>query len=284
MSIVVNTNVTSMMVQRNLNTANAKVSQATERLSTGYKINHAADDAAGLSISENMLSQVNGNGVAQENTQHGINLLQTAEGDMGVIQDHLQRVRDLTVQAANGTYSTSERAMILQEVQARMDEITRVANVSKFSDIPLLSGTNVEDIVLQIGANSGPDNRLNISDALAKMTATALSDQFSTTGLEAAFASGQSCSDFIDVIDQAISKVSSCRSKVGAYQNRLDATLESLTIQEENLSASLSELRDADIAKEAAELTKQQILQQSSAALLSQANSNPQIALQLLQG
>ena len=282
MSIVVNTNVSSLMVQRNLNTANANVSKSIERLTTGYKINRAADDAAGLSISENMLSQVNGTQVAQENTQHGINLLQTAEGDMSVIQDHLQRIRDLAVQAANGTYSTSEKLMIAQEVQARFEEITRVANVSQFSDIPLLSVDNNSALVLQIGANSGVNNRLDISDALIKMTATALNANFSSTGVTAAFSSSQTASDFIQTLDDAIDKVSEARSKIGAYQNRLESTLDSLAIKNENLSASLSELRDADVAKEAAELTKQQILQQSSATLLAQANQNPSIALSLL--
>ena len=282
MSIVVNTNVSSLMVQRNLNTANANVSKSIERLTTGYKINRAADDAAGLSISQNMLSQVNGTQVAQENTQHGINLLQTAEGDMSVIQDHLQRIRDLAVQAANGTYSTSEKLMIAQEVQARFEEITRVANVSQFSDIPLLSVDNNSALVLQIGANSGVNNRLDISDALIKMTATALNANFSSTGVTAAFSSSQTASDFIQTLDDAIDKVSEARSKIGAYQNRLESTLDSLAIKNENLSASLSELRDADVAKEAAELTKQQILQQSSATLLAQANSNPSIALSLL--
>jgi len=282
MSIVVNTNVPSLMVQRNLNTANANVGKAIERLTTGFKINRAADDAAGLSISQNMLSQVNGTQVAQENTQHGINLLQTAEGDMSVIQDHLQRIRDLAVQAANGTYSTSEKLMIAQEVQARFEEITRVANVSQFSDIPLLSVDNNTALVLQIGANSGIDNRLDISDALIKMTATALDANFSATGITASFSTSQAASDFIQTLDTAINKVSDARSKIGAYQNRLESTLDSLAIKNENLSASLSELRDADVAKEAAELTKQQILQQSSATLLAQANSNPTIALSLL--
>ena len=282
MSIVVNTNVPSLMVQRNLNTANANVGKAIERLTTGFKINRAADDAAGLSISQNMLSQVNGTQVAQENTQHGINLLQTAEGDMSVIQDHLQRIRDLAVQAANGTYSTSEKLMIAQEVQARFEEITRVANVSQFSDIPLLSVDNNTALVLQIGANSGVDNRLDISDALIKMTATALDANFSATGITASFSTSQAASDFIQTLDTAINKVSDARSKIGAYQNRLESTLDSLAIKNENLSASLSELRDADVAKEAAELTKQQILQQSSATLLAQANSNPTIALSLL--
>lgn len=282
MSIVVNTNVSSLMVQRNLNAANTNVGKTIERLTTGYKINRAADDAAGLSISQNMLSQVNGTQVAQENTQHGINLLQTAEGDMSVIQDHLQRIRDLAVQAANGTYSTSEKTMLAQEVQARFKEITRIANVSQFSDIPLLSVDNNSALVLQVGANSGVDNQLDISDALVKMTATALDANFSETGITAAFATSQAASNFIGTIDKAIDKVSDARSKIGAYQNRLESTLDSLAIKNENLSASLSELRDADIAKEAAELTKQQILQQSSATLLAQANSNPSIALSLL--
>ena len=281
MSIVVNTNVPSMMVQRNLNTANSAVAKVTERLTTGYKINRAADDAAGLSISQNMLSQVNGTRVAQENTQHGINLLQTAEGDMSIIQDHLQRIRDLAVQAANGTYSESEKAMLAQEVKARFEEITRVANVSQFSDIPLLSADGTS-LTLQIGANSGTDNRLGIGDALIKMTATALNANFNDAGVTTAFKTGQAASDFIAEIDNAINKVSVSRSKIGAYQNRLESTLQNLEIKDENLSASLSELRDADIAKEAAELTKQQILQQSSASLLAQANSNPSIALSLL--
>jgi len=282
MSIVVNTNVTSLMVQRNLNAANNGVSKAIERLSTGYKINRAADDAAGLSIAEKMLSQVNGTRVAQENTQHGINLLQTAEGDISVIQDHLQRIRDLSVQAANGTYSSAERAMIAQEVQSRFEEITRLANVSKFSDIPLLSSDNNSGLVLQVGPNSGADNRLDISDALTNMTATALNENFTPTGIDAAFATSQAASDFIQTIDDALNKVSDARSKIGAYQNRLESTMDSLLVKSENLSASLSELRDADIAKEAAELTKQQILQQSSATLLAQANSNPSVALKLL--
>ena len=282
MSIVVNTNVPSLIVQKNLTRANSGVGKSMERLSTGFKINHAADDAAGLAISQKMLSQVNGTEVAKQNTQHGINLLQTAEGDMNTIQEHLQRVRDLTVQAANGTYATSERKMILEEVKARFDEITRLAKVSKFTDIPLLDGTQTTNLVLQVGPNSGAENTLNISDALIKMTATALNVQFAETGLQAAFATPKTCSDFIQTLDDAINKVSECRAKVGAFQNRLDATMDSLLIKYENLSASLSELRDADIAKEAAALTKQQILQQSSAALLSQANSNPTIALTLL--
>ena len=172
--------------------------------------------------------------------------------------------------------------MIAQEVQARFDEITRVANVSQFSDIPLLSVDNNTALVLQIGANSGKDNRLDINDAMIKMTATALNANFTATEITKAFSSSQAASDFIGTIDDAINKVSDARSKIGAYQNRLESTLESLAIKNENLSASLSELRDADVAKEAAELTKQQILQQSSATLLAQANQNPSIALSLL--
>ena len=145
-----------------------------------------------------------------------------------------------------------------------------------------MSLDNNSALVLQIGANSGVNNQLNISDALIKMTATALSAGFDTTGITASFSTSQAASDFIATLDTAINKVSDARSKIGAYQNRLESTLDSLAIKNENLSASLSELRDADVAKEAAELTKQQILQQSSATLLAQANSNPSIALSLL--
>ncbi|MDD3594562.1 MAG: flagellin [Candidatus Gastranaerophilales bacterium] len=281
MALVINTNVTSNMVQRNLNNANAGVNQSIERLSTGFKINKASDDAAGLSIAEGFKAQVSGSQIAKSNTEHGINLLQTAEGDMSVIQENLQRVRDLTVQAANGTYSTSERTMLLSEVKARFQEITRLANVSSFSEIPLLSN-NGTNLTLQIGANTGADNRLAIGDALIKMTATALSAQFSGANLDTNFKTSVSASDFITTIDEAISKVTDARAKIGAYQNRLESALESLDIKYENLSSSLSQIRDADVAKESATLTKEQILQQASASLLSQANQNPSIALQLI--
>ena len=282
MSIVVNTNVTSLMVQRNLNAANTAVGKSVERLTTGFKINRAADDAAGLSIAENMLSQVNGTAVAQENTQHGINLLQTAEGDLDVIQENLQRIRDLTVQAANGTYSTSEKAMLASEVKARIAEINRLANVSEFSSIKLLDGTTTSNLVLQVGANSGGNNQLDISDAMIKATATSLNAELNATAVDTAFATSNTANAYIDNVDKAIEAVSDARAKIGAYQNRLESTLDSLDVRYENMASSLSTIQDTDVASEAAELTKAQILQNVSTSLLAQANQNPSIALNLI--
>jgi len=282
MALVVNTNVTSNIVQGNLSAANNSVNKSIERLSTGYKINRASDDAAGLAIAKGFEAQSNGTLVAKDNTQHGVNLLQTAEGDLDVIQDNLQRIRDLTVQAANGTYSTSEKAMLAQEVNARIEEINRIATVSKFSDISLLNGTTTSQLILQVGANSGAFNQLDISDALIKSTATALNANLNATYVNTAFQTSNGANAFIDEIDIAIKKVSSSRSKIGAYQNRLESTLSSLDVRYQNMASSLSTIQDTDVASEAAALTQAQILQNVSASLLAQANNNPSIALNLL--
>jgi len=282
MGLVVNTNVTSNIVQGNLASANNAVNKSIERLSTGYRINRASDDAAGLAIAKGFESQERGTAVAKDNTQHGVNLLQTAEGDLDVIQDNLQRIRDLTVQAANGTYSTSEKAMLAQEVNARIDEINRIATVSKFSDISLLDGSTTDQLILQVGANSGSENQLDISDALIKSTATALNANLTSTYVNTAFQTSGGANAFIDVIDSAINKVSSSRSKIGAYQNRLESTLTSLDVRYQNMASSLSTIQDTDVASEAANLTKAQILQSVSASLLAQANNNPAVVLQLL--
>ncbi len=282
MSITVNTNVTSLIGQKNLTKTNSSLSKTLEHLSTGYKINHAADDAAGLAIAEGFNAQVKGTQAAYTNTQHGINYIQTADGDLGVIQETLQRVRELAVQAANGIYSTSERNMIADEVKARLGEITRVAQNSTFSGMHLLDGS-VTDVTLQVGANSGDSNRLSISDALVRMTATALNAQFSDENVTTNFATGAAASNFIAYVDTALNTISQKRGQLGAYQNRLETTLDSLAVREENLSASLSTIRDADVAQETSALTKLQILQQASSAVLTQANSLPSIALSLLQ-
>ena len=281
MALVVNTNVTSNICQTNLTSANRAVNKSIERLSTGYKINHASDDAAGLSIAKGIDAQSSGTLVAKDNTQHGINLLQTAEGDLDVIQDNLQRVRDLSVQAANGTYSTAEKAMMAEEVKSRMAEITRVATVSKFSDIALLDGT-CEDMKLQVGANTGANNQLDISDVLTKSTATALNANFTDTAIDTAFATSNGANGFIAQVDKAISKVSSSRADIGAIQNRLETTLTSLDVRYQNMASTLSTIQDTDVASEAANMTKAQILQSVSVSLLAQANSNPSIALNLI--
>ena len=281
-SITINTNLASLTAQRNLSRATSGMNKAMERLSTGYRINRASDDAAGLAIAKGFEAQSNGTLVAKDNTQHGVNLLQTAEGDLDVIQSNLQRIRDLTIQAANGTYSTSEKAMLAQEVNARIDEINRIATVSKFSDISLLNGTASSQLILQVGANSGASNQLNISDALIKSTATALNANLTAEHVSVAFRTSNGANAFIDQIDIAINKVSSSRSRIGACQNRLESTLDSLDVRYQNMASSLSTIQDTDVAAEAANLTKAQILQNVSASLLAQANNNPSVALNLL--
>ena len=281
MALVVNTNVTSNIVQRNLTAANSSVNTSIERLSTGFKINRASDDAAGLAIAQGFKSQSSGTLVAKDNTQHGINLLQTAEGDLDVIQENLQRIRDLSVQAANGTYSTAEKAMLASEVKARIEEINRLAEVSEFSSIKLLDGS-ISAMVLQVGANTGENNQLDISDALITANASALNSSLTASAVETAFKTSEGANDYIEKVDAAIDTVSNARSKIGAYQNRLESTLDSLDVRYENMASSLSTIQDTDVASEAANLTKSQILQNVSVSLLAQANQNPSIALNLI--
>ena len=281
MALVVNTNVTSNIVQRNLTAANSAVNTSIERLSTGFKINRAADDAAGLAIAQGFKSQSSGTLVAKDNTQHGINLLQTAEGDLDVIQENLQRIRDLTVQAANGTYSTSEKAMLASEVKARIEEINRLSEVSEFSSIKLLDGST-SSMVLQVGANTGANNQLDISDAIIKANASSLNSSLTASAVETAFKTSDGANAYIANVDAAIDTVSNARSKIGAYQNRLESTLDSLDVRYENMASSLSTIQDTDVASEAANLTKSQILQNVSVSLLAQANQNPSIALNLI--
>ena len=280
MSIVVNTNVSSLVVQQSLSNATQSINSSLEKLSTGYRINSAADDAAGLVISQGLESQQRGSEVASTNAQTGVNLLQTAEGDLGIIQDNLQRIRDLSVQAANGTYSSSERTAIKSEVTARMSEINRIAKSSSFNTINLLDGSH-SSLTLQIGTTSGVAlNTLSIGAPLSKATSSSLGIQQSV--LNAAFNTAAAAASFISVVDTAISNVSTKRAQIGSLQNRLESAIQSLAIKDQNTSAAESGIRDVDIAQESASLTKEQILQQASAALLAQANQAPQIALKLI--
>jgi len=282
MGIVVNTNVSSILVQRSLGSATGEISKSLEKLSTGFKINRAADDAAGLVISESLRSQARGAAQASANAQTGVNLLQTAEADLGIVQENLQRIRDLTVQAANGTNGTTERTAIYSEVSARTQEIDRIAKSSAFNAIKLLDGTSTS-LVLQIGSNSAASlNSLSIGSTLGKSTSSVLG-LGTTTEVSTAFATATAASSFISRIDAAISTVSTRRSQIGSLQNRLDSAIKSLAIKQENMLSADSRIRDTDVAKESATLTKNQILQQASASLLAQANQSPQIALSLLQ-
>ena len=282
MGIVINTNVNSILVQRSLNTAASNIGKSLQRLSTGSRINSAADDAAGLTISQSLDSQARGSQVASQNAQAGVNLLQTAEGDLGIIQDNLQRVRELTVQAANDTNGTAERTAIEGEVTQRMDEVDRLSKASKFNSIKLLDGS--ASVQFHIGADAAAStNALDITkgsnNPLGKATASALGVNI-TAGKT--LASASAASSFITKLDTAIAKISTRRSTIGSMQNRLDSAVQSLSVKYANMSASESRIKDTDVASEAASLTKNQILQQASATLLAQANSAPQVALSLI--
>lgn len=277
MSIVVNTNTTSLMVQRNLSKATSSLATSMQRLSTGMKINNAGDDAAGLALSEKINGQLSSSDVCKNNAQTGLNMLSIADGDLDVINQNLQRIKDLAVQSANGVYSDEERLSMDQEVQLRLEEINRIADSSSFSDMNLLDGS-IADMVLQIGAGSDIDqNTIDISGAFQEAHVSSLGIQ-----ADASVSTVDAARTMIDAIDEAVNNISSRRSIIGASMNRLDSTIDRIDIRKENLQSTYSTIRDTDIASESSELTKQQILQQSAATLLQQANQTPSLALTLI--
>jgi flagellin len=286
MALIVNTNVPAMAAQRNLTQNSAHVNKSLERLASGYRISRAADDAAGLNISENLRTQIRGLYMALNNAQDGINLLEVAEGGLSVMTENLQRIRELTVQAANDTNATAERTAIAREVNQRLLDITRIANTLSFNQIELLTGASSQ-ATLQIGANADySTNALQVGTVLQRAVATALGfDMTSITagaGSGGAYETGTNSRAFLNTIDTSIQNLFQRRSLIGAYQNRLQSTVQSLSIQRENLAASESRIRDLDVAEETSNLTKYQILQQAAVSVLAQATQAPQLALSLL--
>lgn len=288
MSIVVNTNIASMMVQRSLTLTNNNLSKAMQKLSTGLRINSGGDDAAGLAVSEKLKSNINSSDVAKLNAQTGINMLQVAESDLAVIQDSLQRMRDLAVQSSNGIYSTSERKMLNDEFQDRMAEIDRVTKSSKFSDLNLLDGS-ITEMKLQIGTDNTSSSTIDISTAFKSVSTSSLglnyvNPQAGITHLrDVSITQANTSRTAMDVLDKAINDISQKRSLYGSTINRLTSTVTRIEVRKENLTASNSVIRDADIALETANMTKAQVLQQSAVSLLKQANNSTSIALTLLQ-
>ena len=286
MAIVVNTNVDSLKVQRNLNHATTNMSKAVERLTTGLKINQAADDAAGLVIAKGLEAQQRGSVVAQNNAQTGINLLQTAEGNLDVIQEHLLRIRDLTLQAMNGGYSAEEVQAMEDEVVERTAEIDRISNGAKFNEFQLFPTGGADPLVLQIGAQSDKaTNTIEVEGVFTEATVSVLTGR---VGQAIKFIDGGDIiadADFrtmLDQIDVGIKEISTRRGTIGAITNRLNSAIDSLDIQNENLLAAKSRIMDADIGEESSNYTQYQILQQASASLLTQANQQPSIALSLI--
>ena len=281
MALYINSNTSSMIAQRYMTRNTGNLSTSLERLSSGYKINHAGDDAAGLALSESLRSQIRGTEQSIDNIQDGINMLQIAEGGLEIIGDSLQRIRELTVQSANATYATAERQSMLNEIHERIKEISRISKTATYNKIALLDAT-ATSIILQIGADSSATSTLDIRDAFGVINATTLG--VTLDGVTGANWTPEQMRDYMDTLDQAISDVVSARSMIGAYQNRVECALDNLTIMEENLTASESRIRDTDIAEETSNLARYQILQQASASVLSQANQLTAVALSILQG
>ena len=348
MALTINTNMGALQAQHALNNATNSLNKSIERMTTGYKINSASDDAAGLAVATKMETKLSAVSVAESNAELGSSLLNTIEGNYGVIQDHLQRIRDLTEQAANGTYATDSRLAIQSEIEQRLDEIDRVTRNTEYNGMYLLSGTDAqgntlaiaeEGLDLQVGINSSIDSVVTLDASLFRSclsssllnfaeNATAVRGQVMNSDLRAVdmtdittktdfaklcaglateadgygevnvpdpddktnagsdtattlagtFGAGQ----MLATLDYALADINERTTLLGATQNRIDSATDALQVQSDNLTSSLSTVRDADVAEESSSFVSAQILQQASATLLTTANQTPSIALNLL--
>jgi flagellin len=291
MSIIVNTNIQSLFAQRALGKNTISLQKSIEKLSTGSRINRAADDAAGLSISENLNAQVRGLVKASQNAGDGVSLIQTAEGSLSVVHDNLQRIRELVVQAKNGTNGDEQLDAIQREINERVETIDAIADATKYNGNALIKGATAID--LQVGSDDGQTISLaldtidididstdtdSLGDGAIKLTALHVGGTVKAHDDSTAAAT----TNAIAQVDKMITNVSKMRSYLGAVQNSLDSRMEYLDVAIENNSASRSRVKDVDVAQESSSMLKNQILQQSAAAMLSQANATPQLALNLL--
>lgn len=343
MALTINTNISSIIAQRSLNSATTNLNTSLERMSTGYKINHVKDNAAGYSIANMWETQLGSLDVAADNAATGSDMLTSAEQSYSLLSDHLQRIRDLTEQAANGTYASASLKAIQSEISARLDEITRVASNAEFNGIKLMSfdgtngnitGMNEKGIDLQVGLYGDGDSIINLDIDLFKsatisglftnmikangngvtlqqMLTQANNKQavdLKTTDEEqkivkifAAACSGliyhsatdsytlasgvedsYGAKEMLSFLDSAIDDISSRVTRIGAVQNRVESAITAIDVQSQNLTSSLSTLRDTDVAEESSNYIQSQILQQASATLLATANQTPSIALNLV--
>jgi flagellin len=283
MPINVNTNVQSLNAQRLLSQNTMGLGKSLEKLASGFRINKSSDDAAGLQISETLRSQIRGSEKANDNVQDGINVLNTADGSLSTITDNLQRMRELTVQGANDTLGVDQRSAINKELLQLTNDIDRIAKATEFNGKKLFSSVTTYNI--QVGAESASaTNVLNIggaNSALGTLSKTSLGIG-SGTGVAFSVRTTGSALGAISKIDTALQRVGNRRASIGALTNRLSSASQNLGIAIENFSASESRIRNVDVAKESANMTKNQILQQAASTILAQANQGPQLALKLL--
>ena len=335
-TLTINTNLSSLTCQKYLKSATKGMNSAMEKLSTGFKINSAKDDAAGYAVYTGMEAKVSGYDIIETNAQMGLDMLTTQEGVLDIINDYLQRIRDLTMQAANGTYGSASLNAIALEVTQRMDEINRLCDITDFNDTHLLDGSRTTDINLQVGLYSDQrcvikmdaflfasakssmifgfssksdisgmdlssvqkeDDKHTYKAEDGKYYESALAYQLNKDGLvnngnidgatltaitTAIYKNDSTARAFIDQIDDAIDNISLRCTKIGAFMNRLDSAIDSTDVQRENLTEAVSTIKDADAATESSNYIKYQILQQATATLLSTANQQPSIALNLI--
>jgi flagellin len=274
MPLVINTNVASMNAQRYLTSNTTGLSKTMEKLASGFRINRAGDDAAGLQVSEKLRAQVRGSQKALDNVQDGINMLNIADGAYQSITDAIQRMRELAVQAANDTYSSAQRSAMQTEYDSLASGITQMAQAAQFNGIHLLDASAPSEVNLQITANEGGNaDDLDIKSALIDIASV------DTAGSLLSHSSAQTA---ISTLDDALDEINEARGKLGAFTNRLEYTAQNLATNIENTAASESRVRNVDVALESANLARNQILQQAASSMLAQANQSPQIALSLL--
>lgn len=290
--MIINHNMSALFAYRHNKFNALSANKDMEKLSSGYRITRASDDASGLAVSEKMRSQIRGLLRAEKNAQDGISFIQTAEGYLQESQDILQRLRELAVQASNGIYSDEDRMQIQVEVSQLVDEVNRIASHAQFNGMNFLTGrfarftgTNIiaASMWFHIGANMDQRERVYIGTMTAQGLGIQSADGLPHSATFISFSTPDSANRAIGLIDKALLKVSKQRADLGAYQNRLEYTTQGLMAGAENLQAAESRIRDADMALEMVNFVKDQILVQSSTAMLAQANSRPQSILQLLQ-
>ncbi|MBI4682655.1 MAG: flagellin FliC [Nitrospirae bacterium] len=281
MGLIVNTNLLSLNAQRNVKNTQNSLSTSVERLSSGLRINSAKDDAAGMAISMKLSAHIRSLNQAVRNAQDGISVVQTAEGGMNEIHNILTRMRELATQSSTGTLSTSDRSALQTEFSNLKDEITRISDTTEFNGLKLLDGSlSASGVSLQVGINNTTNDRITIDqNSFKDIDASALG---LTTATLSSIETAAAAQSMLTLLDTAIGSVSTRRGNLGAAQNRLGSTVASLEIAGENLSAANSRIKDADFAIETANLTRSQIILQAGVAVLSQANTIPQYALQLL--
>ena len=278
MAITVNTNVPSLTAQASLNAATNKMNTAMERMSTGARINSSKDDAAGMAVSNKLDYKVSSLAVAQDNAQMGASMLDTVEGVMGVINDNLTRIRDLTEQAANGTYGSDALSAIKTEINSRLNEINRVANSTEFNGKKLLDG-HAGTINLQVGINNDEYSTITLDSSVFQNS--------TKTGLgfaegDITYTTSDQFKGFLGTVDTAIERITKAKTAIGGKQSAITSAMESAQVMATNLTSASSLIKDADIAEESSNYIKQQILQQTSASLLATANQAPSIALNLV--